>query len=48
MNSFNINITTSQLEWLGRLLAKQPYGEVVELLNSINRQIQEQLNKDTE
>lgn len=38
-------MTTPQLEWLGKLLAKQPYFEVVELLNSINSQIQEQLKK---
>lgn len=43
MNQFNITFTTSQLEWLGKLLARQPYYEVVELLNSINMQVQEQL-----
>jgi len=46
--SFNIELTETELNYLGNLLADRPYKEVVQLLHNINLQIQKQNNIEGE
>jgi hypothetical protein len=46
MNEFTITFTERDLDLLGRLLPDHPYKLVAPLLDKINSQIQEQLQKE--
>lgn len=44
MATFTVQLTAEQITYIGQALSSKPYGEVVGLVQSIQRQVDEQLS----